>query len=170
MKRMLATIACIVAMHGARALAAEHAPVPTPTPVPAAQSAHASPDRAGFLYAYLEHTSQYRDNVFSIDAYKPFGSPSNAIRPFVDFFANDDTRTGGGVIPQTLNDNYAGLALGVQYTNPAGLRAFVQGGATTKIGSIAATPSGGDLRGGLEYYREWGGGSKSAGRLRQFLW
>ncbi len=161
MKRVLACFVLLVAMQGERALAAEAAPVATSSPAPAAQ-ASVAPDRAGFLYTYLERTSLYRDTVFSVDAYKPFGSRASAVRPFVDLFANDDTRTGGGVVPQTLNDNYAGLALGMQYTNPQGLRAFAQAGVTTKIGSIAATPSGGDLRGGLEYYREWGGAAKAA--------
>lgn len=164
MKYFLVPIALVVMLNAARVLAAEPATSPAPSPV-----ASAAPDRAGFLYTYLEHTSQYRDTVFSIDAYKPFGSPSHAVRPFVDLFANDDTRTGGGVVPQTLNDNYAGLALGLQYTNSAGLRAFVQGGATTKIGSIAATPSGGDLRGGLEYYREWGGAAERKAAYGNFF-
>ncbi|MHB8178839.1 MAG: hypothetical protein ACYDA5_06795 [Vulcanimicrobiaceae bacterium] len=137
-----------------RAAAAPVAPVPTPAP--AAKSTRPV-DRAGYLYTYVEHTSQYRDNVFSFDAYKPFGSPQSHVRPYVDVFANDDTATHGGIIPQTLNDNYAGAALGLQYTDNAGLRLFGQAGATTKIGRVAATPSGGDLRGGAEYYREWGG-------------
>lgn len=168
MKYFLVPIALVVMLNAARVLAAEPATSPAPSPAPS-PVASAAPDRAGFLYTYLEHTSQYRDTVFSIDAYKPFGSPSHAVRPFVDLFANDDTRTGGGVVPQTLNDNYAGLALGLQYTNSAGLRAFVQGGATTKIGSIAATPSGGDLRGGLEYYREWGGAAERKAAYGNFF-
>ena len=48
----------------------------------------AAPDRPGFLYTYIEHTSQYRDTVVSTDADKPFGSRNAAIRPLVDFFAN----------------------------------------------------------------------------------
>ena len=168
MKRILACTMLFCAMQSARSLAGETVPIATPTPAPATQ-ATAEPDRAGFLYTYLERTSLYRDTMFSIDAYKPFGSRTSAIRPFVDLFANDDTRTGGGVVPQTLNDNYAGLALGVQYTNPQGLRAFAQGGVTTKIGSIAATPSGGDLRGGLEYYREWGGALKRQAAYGNFF-
>ncbi len=114
-------------------------------------------DQAGYLYSYGVDESRYGDIVFAVDAYKPLGSPNAALRPYVDVFANDDSKTTGGDIPRIYSDNYAGGALGLQYTNGKGLRLFAQAGATTTIGSVASEPSGGDVRGGAQLYREWGG-------------
>ncbi len=123
----------------------------------AATSAFAQADQAGYLYTYAINESRYGDFVYSIDAYKPVGSPNARIRPFVDVFGNDDSKSAGGSVPRIYSDNYAGGAFGLQYTTPAGLRIFAQAGATHSIGPIASVPSGGDVRGGVELYREWGG-------------
>ncbi|HET9030369.1 MAG TPA: hypothetical protein VFN49_09330 [Candidatus Aquilonibacter sp.] len=112
-------------------------------------------DQAGYLYTYGLNESRFGDFVVSADAYKPLGSPNAKIRPFVDVLANWDTKTSGGDLPRIYGDNYAALEGGLQYTT-GGLRLFLQGGASAKLGSVAAVHSGGDLRGGAQLYREWG--------------
>lgn len=123
----------------------------------AALPLNAQADQDGFLYAYGLDESRYGDIVVSVDAYKPLGSPHASIRPFADVFVSNDSKTAGGTIPRIYGDNYAGAAIGLQYRNTSGLRIYVQGGATTRIGAAAAVPSGGDVRGGAQLYREWGG-------------
>ncbi|MDE2481392.1 MAG: hypothetical protein KGN02_04290 [bacterium] len=122
-------------------------------------------DQAGYLYSYGVDESRYGDIVFAIDAYKPLGSPDASLRPYVDVFANDDSKTANGAVPRIYSDNYAGGAFGLQFTNEKGLRLFAQVGATTTIGSIASEPSGGDLRGGVQLYREWGGARGAYGNF-----
>ncbi len=117
----------------------------------------ASADQAGYLYAYALNESRFGDFVYSVDAYKPFGTSKSAVRPFVDVFGNIDSKSAGGAIPRIYSDNYAGAALGLQYTNGSGLRVFAQAGGTTRVGAVASVPSGGDVRGGIQLYREWGG-------------
>lgn len=120
----------------------------------------AAADQAGYLYAYGLNESAYGDFVFSVDAYKPLGHGTSRLRPYVDVFATKDTKTGSYLdIPHIYSDNYAGAALGLQYTDGKGLRLFAQGGATSRIGSVASVRSGGDFRGGAQYYREWAGPS-----------
>ena len=123
----------------------------------AATTLIARADQAGYLYSYGIDESRYGDFVYSIDAYKPIGSPKAKIRPFVDVFASDDSKSAGGAIPRIFSDNYAGGAFGLQYTTPAGFRIFAQAGVTKTIGPIASLPSGTDARGGVQLYREWGG-------------
>ncbi|MGH7729226.1 MAG: hypothetical protein ACREM2_10640 [Vulcanimicrobiaceae bacterium] len=118
-------------------------------------AAPARANQSGYLYTYALQDQRYDDGIFSFDAYKPLGSSDAALKPFVDLFLNDDSRTVGGPIPQIFEDDYGGLEAGLQYTRPSGLRVFLQGGATTRIGAVAAVPSGGDVRGGVQLYREW---------------
>ncbi|MGH7756867.1 MAG: hypothetical protein ACREM8_11380, partial [Vulcanimicrobiaceae bacterium] len=119
----------------------------------------AGADQTGYLYSYAVNDTRYADTVGAIDAYKPFGSPAAVVRPYFGFLASLDSRSTGGSVPQTYNDNYAVGALGLQYTTPSGLRVFIQGGVSTPLGSVAAVPSGGDLRYGVQLYREWTGGA-----------
>lgn len=114
-------------------------------------------DQAGYLYSYALNESRFGDFVYSVDAYKPFGTSKSSVRPFVDVFGNIDSKTSGGLIPRIYSDNYAGAAVGLQYTNASGLRIFAQAGATMRLGAVASVPSGGDVRGGVQLYREWGG-------------
>lgn len=109
----------------------------------------------GFLYTYAVNESRFGDFVYALDAYKPIGAAGNGFRPYVDLFTNIDTKTSGGTIPRIFSDNYAGIAGGLQYTNGAGLRLFLQAGETAKVGSVATVHSGGDVRGGAQLYREW---------------
>lgn len=111
-------------------------------------------DEAGYLYSYGVSDARYDDRLVSLDAYKPLGAPAT-IRPYIDLLASQDSRTAGGIVPRVFADNYALGALGVQYTLPSGLRAFVQAGRSVGLGSVAAVPSGGDLRAGIQLYREW---------------
>ncbi len=119
-------------------------------------------DQAGFLYTTAVDVARYGDIVTSLDATKPIGSPKARVRPFGDFFIYRDTKSANAKVPLIYNDNYAGAAVGLQYTTPGGFRAFAQVGSTTNIGSVVAVPSGGDFRGGLQYYREWGATSLRA--------
>jgi hypothetical protein len=113
-------------------------------------------DEAGFLYSYGLYTGRYDDYIVSTDASKPVGRPA-PIRPFVDLYEYRDSRTNPGPsFPLILSDNYLLQAAGVQWTTPSGLRAFVQSGWSETFGPVAAQPSGGDIRGGIQYYREWG--------------
>lgn len=111
-------------------------------------------DEAGYLYSYAISDARYDDKLVSLDAYKPVGAPGR-FRAYVDALAAQDSRTANGAIPQIFADNYALGAVGVQYTTPAGFRAFVQGGLSVPLGSIAAVRSGSDLRAGIQLYREW---------------
>lgn len=111
-------------------------------------------DQAGYLYSYGISDARYDDRLVSLDAYKPLGD-ARAIRPYVDILASQDSRTAGGAVPRVFADNYALGALGVQYTLPSGFRAFVQAGESVGLGSVAAVPSGGDVRAGIQLYREW---------------
>lgn len=115
--------------------------------------AHA--DQAGFLYTTAVDVTRYGDIATSLDATKPFGSEHARIRPFGEFFIYRDTKTANALVPRIYNDNYAGVELGLQFTTPGGFRSFIEAGSTTTLGTVAAVPSGGDLRAGLQYYREW---------------
>ena len=119
-----------------------------------ASFAPARADEVGYLYTYGISDARYDDDLVSFDAYKPLGA-AKPIRAYVDLLAAQDSRTAGGTVPQIFADNYALGAVGVQYTLPTGFRAFVQGGASTRLGSVAAVRSGGDLRAGVALYREW---------------
>ncbi|HXP92654.1 MAG TPA: hypothetical protein VN905_04230 [Candidatus Binatia bacterium] len=113
-------------------------------------------DEAGYLYSYGLYTNRYDDYIVSVDANKPLGKTA-PIRPFVDLYEYRDSRTEPGPnFPLILSDNYLLQAAGVQWTTPGGLRVFVQSGWTETFGPVAALPSGGDVRGGVQYYREWG--------------
>lgn len=115
-------------------------------------------DHAGYLYTYALNDARYDDTIVSLDAYKPLGMEKSRVRPYADFVFVKDSRTVGGSIPQIYSDNYALGSLGVQYTIPgSGMRAFAQGGISKQVGAVAAVPSGGDLRYGVQEYREWGG-------------
>ena len=118
--------------------------------------APARADQAGFLYTTAVDVARYGDIVTSLDAMKPIGSPNSRVRPFADVFIFRDTKSANTTVPRIYNDNYAGAAIVLQYTTPGGFRAFAQVGGTTNLGSVVAVPSGGDFRGGLQYYREWG--------------
>ncbi|GAC1450369.1 MAG: hypothetical protein PVSMB8_09520 [Vulcanimicrobiaceae bacterium] len=131
--------------------------------ITAAIPTFARADEAGYLYSYGISDTRYDDRLVSLDAYKPLGTP-HPFRVYVDALASQDSRTAGGVVPQIYADNYALGALGVQFTTPTGFRAFVQGGISTRLGSVAALHSGGDLRAGIALYREWLG-TAAAGRL-----
>lgn len=131
-------------------------PVPEATGAPVVAVPAAARDRAGYTYAYALHTSRYDDTILSIDTYKPFGNRDARVRPFVDVAYVRDSRTQGGDVPIIFSDNYVLGALGLQYTDGRGLRLFAQGGTTATIGPVAALPAGGDVRGGAQYYREWG--------------
>ena len=111
-------------------------------------------DQAGYLYSYGISDTRYDDRIVSVDAYKPLGVPGN-VRLYLDVLASQDSRTAGGVVPRVFADNYALGAVGVQYTRPWGLRAFVQAGESASLGTIAAVKSGPDLRIGVQLYREW---------------
>ncbi len=111
-------------------------------------------DEAGYLYSYAISDARYDDKLVSLDAYKPLGAP-NRVRAYVDALASQDSRTANGAIPQIFADNYGLGAVGVQFTLPTGFRAFVQGGVSVPLGSVAAVKSGGDLRAGIQQYREW---------------
>ncbi|HXW52038.1 MAG TPA: hypothetical protein VEJ41_08615 [Candidatus Acidoferrales bacterium] len=114
-------------------------------------------DDAGYLWSYILNDSYSSDTFYSADFTKPFGA-SSPIRPFGELLLQRDSRTVGGVLPQTLNDNYGLAALGLQYQSAAGLRIFGQVGSSFAFGP--ATPSTAttkhfDWRGGTEYYRDW---------------
>jgi hypothetical protein len=138
-------------------------PIPLSTATPDAEPSGApgavpaaAPDRAGYSYNYAVYDSRYGDVFFSVDAYKPVGKRTR-LRPYFDVAAVRDTRTGdNNNIPLILSDNYALGAFGFQYTDGSGLRLFAQAGGTTQFGPVAAQPSGGDVRGGVQYYRDFG--------------
>lgn len=114
-------------------------------------------DNDGFLWAYALSDSYSSDTFYSADFTKPFG-PQGSIRPFGELLLQRDSRTAGGVLPQTLNDNYGLVATGMQYQSAAGLRAFGQVGSSFDFGPLTpstATTKHFDVRGGLEYYRDW---------------
>ncbi|MBV8150358.1 MAG: hypothetical protein JO101_03690 [Candidatus Eremiobacteraeota bacterium] len=120
--------------------------------------APAAADEAGYLYTYAVDSSRYQDVFAQFDAYKPLGA-STPVRPLLDLFVSRDEKTGTRAnVPLILSDNYVLAAAGLQYTNGKGLRAFVEGGASEKFGPIAALSSGGDVRGGIQFYRDWGTG------------
>lgn len=124
----------------------------------------AAADEAGYLYTYAVDSTRYADIFAELDAYKPLGSKADLVRPYFDLFVSRDSKTGTDRnVPLILSDNYVLGAFGLQYTNNKGLRAFVQGGESEKFGTVAAQPSGGDVRGGLQLYREWGTGAASRG-------
>lgn len=150
---MLATL-CVLAC--ATLARADEPPAPPPP-----QADTAAPDRAGYAYSYALHDARYDDTIVSFEAYKPLGSRAAKIRPFVGWSFVRDSRTAGGAVPLVLSDNYATAGVGLQYTNGSGLRAFVQAGGSATLGSVAAVPSGGDLRGGVQYYRDFGTPSPS---------
>ena len=111
-------------------------------------------DEAGYLYSYAISDARYDDRLVSLDAYKPLGAPG-LLRIYLDVLASQDSRTAGGEVPRVFADNYALGAIGVQYTRPWGLRAFVQTGESVGLGTVAAVKSGPDLRAGVQLYREW---------------
>ncbi len=126
----------------------------------------ASADDAGFLYAYALHDSFSNDTFYSADFTKPFGPPS-ALRPFGELLLQRDTTTTGGILPQTLNDNYGLVAGGMQYASSSGLRIFAQVGTSFDFGPSLQTPpisSHFDARGGLEYYRDYNNPPEGASR------
>jgi len=114
-------------------------------------------DDAGFLWAYALHDSYSQDTFYSADFTKPFGAPA-LVRPFAELTLQRDSRTTGGILPQTLNDNYGLLAGGVQLQSHSGLRIFAQIGTSFNFGPpIQALPNSShfDARGGVDYYRGW---------------
>ena len=119
--------------------------------------APARSDNAGFLWAYALHDSYSQDTFYSADFTKPFGAPA-LIRPFAELSLQRDSRTTGGILPQTLNDNYALLAGGIQLQSNSGLRVFAQIGKSFNFGPLIQalpTTSHFDARGGVDYYRGW---------------
>lgn len=120
-------------------------------------------DKAGYSYSYAIDDRRFNDATIASDTYKPLGNPNRRFRPYVAAFVARDSRTtpgastdGGPAVPLIYSDNYAVIAAGVQYTTPQGLRVFIQGGGSKTVGPVAAQASGGDLRGGVQLYREWG--------------
>ncbi len=111
-------------------------------------------DEAGYLYSYGVSDARYNDRIVSVDAFKPLGVPG-LLRIYLDVLASQDSRTAGGVVPRVYADNYALGAVGVQYTRPWGLRAFVQAGESVGLGTVATVKSGPDVRTGVQFYREW---------------
>lgn len=114
-------------------------------------------DDAGFLWVYALHDSYSQDTFYSADITKPFGQPA-PIRPFAELSLQRDSRTTGGILPQTLNDNYGLLAAGVQLQSNSGLRVFAQVGTSFNFGpAIQELPTSShfDARGGVDYYRGW---------------
>ena len=138
------------------------APTPEPTALPEAPAPRER-DRAGYSYSYALQDQRYDDFIASIDAYKPFGSLHARVRPFLDAALVRDSRTSPGrsadgkpPTPLILSDNYGLVSAGLQYTNTHGLRLFAQAGKSFTLGAVAALPAGGDLRTGVQLYREWG--------------
>jgi hypothetical protein len=120
-------------------------------------SAPARADDAGYLWSYILNDSYSDDTFYSADFTKPFGAPL-AVRPFGELLLQRDSRTVGGVLPQTLNDNYGLASVGVQWANASGLRLFGQVGSSFAFGPqtpSTATTKHFDVRGGVEYYRDW---------------
>lgn len=113
--------------------------------------------RDGFFYIGGVYDDRYSDSVFILDALKPFGSPQSKIRPYVHFQTNLDSQTLSVQIPNTLTDNFVLGAVGLQYLNGKGLRAFVQAGLTARVGAVAAPEPTGDVRSGVQLFRGWGG-------------
>lgn len=114
-------------------------------------------DDAGYLWSYVLNDSYSQDTFYSADFTKPFGPPL-AVRPFGELLLQRDSRTVGGVLPQTLNDNYGLASVGIQYANDAGLRLFAQVGSSFAFGPQTPSTEGVehfDYRGGVEYYRDW---------------
>jgi hypothetical protein len=114
-------------------------------------------DDPGFLYADALHDSFFQDTFYSVDFTKPFGPPT-PIRPFGELLLQRDTQTTGGILPQTLNDNYGLVAGGMQFLSESGLRAFAQVGSSFDFGPVnqsLPTSSHFDVRGGVDYYRGW---------------
>lgn len=139
----------------------------TPEATPIATASEPAPrrpaDRSGYSYSYALQDSRYDDFIVSIDAHKPFGNRNAHIRPFVDAALVRDSRTSPGSAadgkpptPLILSDNYGLVSGGVQYTNASGLRVFAQAGKSFTVGPLAAQSSGGDVRAGIQLYREWG--------------
>ncbi len=123
-------------------------------------------DDAGFVWAYALHDSFSDDTFYSTDFTKPFG-PSQPIRPYGELLLQRDSRTVGGVLPQNLNDNYGLAALGMQLQSNSGLRVFAQVGTSFDFGpniSDLPTTSHLDIRGGVEYYRDWNNPPSSSNR------
>jgi hypothetical protein len=122
-----------------------------------ATSAPASADDAGYVYAYALHDSFSNDTFYSADFTKPFGPPM-PLRPFGELLLQRDSQTVGGVLPQTLNDNYGLASGGLQYQSNSGLRIFAQVGTSFDFGpTIQDLPVSThfDARGGIDYYRDW---------------
>ncbi len=111
----------------------------------------------GFLYSGAFYDDRYSDTTFAIDATQPFGRSGAGLRPYLDANLNLDSQTLNVDIPETLTDNYALGALGLQFTNVAGFRAFAQIGVTARVGAVAAHEPGADFRGGAELSRSWRG-------------
>jgi hypothetical protein len=138
-------------------------PPPGGADAPVAGTSARGSDHAGYSYSYAVDDRRFNDTTISTDTYKPLGDSTSRFRPYVALFVDKDSRTtpgtpsgGGPAIPLIYSDNYGVVAAGVQYTTPQGLRVFLQGGASQTVGPVAAIPSGGDLRGGVQLYREWG--------------
>ncbi len=132
-------------------------------------TARARADNDGYLWAYALHDSYSNDTFYSADFTKPFG-PQGPIRPFGELLLQRDSQTTGGVLPETLNDNYGLAAGGMQYQSDSGLRIFAQIGTSFDFGPAITglpTTSHFDARGGVEYYRDWNvppdGGSRYYG-------
>ncbi len=131
-------------------------PVPEPEATPTDSPQARVPDHAGYSYNYAIYDSRYSDLIVSLDAWKPLGKPK-PFRPFVGASVVRDSRTEpGSSVPLILSDNYAVGGVGVQWTNADGLRAFAQAGGSVQVGPVAAQPSGGDVRGGVQFYRDFG--------------
>lgn len=114
-------------------------------------------ERDGFVYVGAVYDDRYADSIFVMDALKPFGSPTAHVRPYADVQTNIDSQTLSVEIPNTLTDNYILGALGLQYLNGKGLRAYVQVGLTARVGALAAREPTGDVRSGLQFFKNWGG-------------
>lgn len=123
------------------------------------QPAYAA-SRDGYLYAASFYDGLYQDAINSLDLYEPLRHGVGT-RPYLDFDVNTDTRTRGGDVPQLYNDNYALAAGGIEYLNTKGFRAAAQLGVSAQVGSVAAHPSGGDVRVTSTWFRGWGGPAAS---------
>ena len=120
-------------------------------------SAPARSDDAGFAWADALHDSFSQDTFYAAGFDKPLGPP-DPIRPFAEPTLQRDSQTEGGILPQTLNDNYGLLAAGIQVQSNSGLRVFAQLGTSFDLGpAIQPLPSLShfDVRGGADYYRSW---------------
>lgn len=115
-------------------------------------------DEAGYLSTSGLYDQRFRDAVSTLDFYKPLGRPGASLRPYAAWYGTRDSPTSGGAddaLPVIAGDNYFLGAVGVQYTRPYGLRAYVQLGLSAPLGTVPALRSGLDIRTGVQEYREW---------------